>query len=119
MKPLLALAAVLVVASPTLAESRSVLLVVTHDKDGKAQVTVHSDNKQDHRDTATVDEACKALARMKGWGSSVSVHVVTDRLLARKDRKALFDAIDANAWLDLSYYGRETPKNLAEHFLKH
>ncbi len=118
MKPALALLAVLVWTAPGLAESRPVLVVVTHDKDGKAQVAIHSDDKQDRREAATVAEACKAVAGMKGWGSTVSVSVVTDRPLARKDRKALFDAIDANAWLDLTYYGRETPKNLADHFLK-
>ena len=50
MKPLLTMAAVLALAAPALAESRSVLVVVTHDKDGKAAVTVHSDDKQDRRD---------------------------------------------------------------------
>lgn len=118
MKPALALLAVLVWTAPGFAESRSVLVVVTHDKDGKAQVAIHSDDKQDRREAATVAEACKAVTGMKGWGSTVSVYVVTDRTLARKDRKALFDAIDANVWLDLPYYGRDTPKNLADHFLK-
>ncbi|HJZ58528.1 MAG TPA: hypothetical protein VKE74_26540 [Gemmataceae bacterium] len=118
MKPSLALAAVLALVAPALAESRSVLLVVAHDTDGKAMVTIHSDDKQDRRDGATVGEACRAVAGMKGWGSTVGVYVVTDRPLSRKDRRALFDAIDANAWLDLSYYGRETPKNLADHFLE-
>ena len=118
MKPALALFAVLLWSAPGLAESRSVLVVVTHDKDGQAQVAIHSDDKADRREAATVAEACKAVTGMKGWGSVVSVSVVTDRALSKKDRKALFDAIDANAWLDLSYYGRDTPKNLADHFLK-
>src|SRR3954468_2822094 len=38
MKPAVALFAVLVWAAPSFAESRSVLVVVTHDKDGKARV---------------------------------------------------------------------------------
>src|SRR5947209_5807848 len=101
MKPVLALLAVVVWTAPGFAESRSVLVVVTHDKDGKAQVAIHSDDKQDGRGAGTVAEACKAVAGMKGWGSVVSLSVVTDRTLAKKDRKALFDAIDANAWLDL------------------
>lgn len=117
--PLPAIVFALLASAPQVrAESRSVLLVVTHDKDGKATVAVHSDDKQDRREAATVEEACKAVAGMKGWGSTVRVSVATDRALARKDRKALFDAIDGNAWLDLSSYGREAPKNLAEHFLK-
>lgn len=118
MKPVLALLAVVVWTAPGLAESRSVLVVVTHDTDGTAQVAVHSDDKQDRREAATVAEACKAVAGMKGWGSGVSVAVVTDRSLSRKDRKELFDAIDANVWLNLTHYGRDTPKNLADHFLK-
>ncbi|HJZ53760.1 MAG TPA: hypothetical protein VKE74_02320 [Gemmataceae bacterium] len=118
MKPSLALAAVLTLAASALAESRSVLVVVAHDTDGKAKVTIYSDDKQDSRDAVTVEEACKAVAGMKGWGSTVGVYLVTDRPLSRKDRKALFDAVDANDWLDLSYYGREAPKNLADHFLK-
>lgn len=118
MKPLLTLVALLAPAAPCLAESRAVLVVVTQDKDGKAAVTVYSDDKPDRRRAVTVDEACKAVAAMKGWGSAVNVFVVTDRPLGRKDRKALFDAIDDNPWLELSYYGREAPKNLAEYFLK-
>jgi uncharacterized protein (TIGR03067 family) len=117
-KALLSLTVVLAISAPALAESRSVLLVVTHDKDGKAAVTVHSDDTQDRREAAAVEEACKAVAGMKGWGSVVNVHVVTDRRMSRKDRKALFDAIDANAWLDLASYGPEAPKVLADHFLK-
>lgn len=118
MKRIIALAALLVLTPQARAESRSVLVVVTHDKDGKAKVTVYSDDEQDRRKTATVGEACKAIAGMKGWGSAVGVFVVTDQILGRKDRKALFNAIDGNAWLDLSYYGREVPKNLTDHFLK-
>jgi hypothetical protein len=118
MQRLLAVSAVLALAAPALAESRSVLVVTTHDKDGKAKVTVHSDDRQDRRQEVPVGEACKAVAAMRGWGSTVGVYVVTDRPLSRTDRKALFEAIDANHWLDLSYYGREAPKNLADHFLR-
>lgn len=118
MRPALALLLVLVWSATGFAESRSVLVVVIHDQEGKAQVAIHSDDKQDRREAATVTEACKAVAGMKGWGSVVSVSVVTDRTLSKKDRKALFDAIDANVWLDLAHYGRDTPKNLADHFLK-
>ena len=46
------------------------------------------------------------------------MYVVTGQQLGRKDRQALFAAIDTNHELDLSYYGREAPKNLADHFLK-
>src|SRR5688500_3598819 len=117
MRLALTLFAVLLWSAPGFAESRSVLLVVTHDKGGQPQGMIHSDDKADRREAATVAEACKAVAGMKGWGSVVSVSVVTDRTLLKKDRKALFDTIDANAWLDLTYYGRDTPKNLADHFL--
>lgn len=118
MKPLLTLTVVLALSAPARAESRSVLLVVTHDKAGKATVAVHSDDTADRRAAATIEEACKAVAGMKGWGSVVNVSVVTDRRMSRKDRKALFDAIDGNAWLDLASYGPEAPKHLADHFLK-
>jgi hypothetical protein len=118
MKSLLVVSAILAMADPVLAESRSVLAVITHDKGGMAKVTVHSDDKRDRRQEVAVDEACKAVAAMKGWGSMVNVYVVTDRPLSQADRKALFVAIDANHWLDLSYYGREAPRNLTDHFLK-
>jgi hypothetical protein len=110
--------ALIVTAFQARAESRSVLVVVSHDKDGNAKVSIHSDDKMDRREAVTVDAACKTVVDMKGWGSTVNVFIVTDRVLARKDRKALFDTIDANHWLDLSYYGREAPKNLTDHFLK-
>jgi hypothetical protein len=118
MKPVLAFVAVLALSGPALAESRSVLVVVTHDKDGKAKTAVYSDDKQDRREATVVEEAAKSVAGMKGWGSAVSVYVVTDRRMSRNDRKALFDALDGNAWLDLAYYGDQAPKNLAEYFLK-
>jgi uncharacterized protein (TIGR03067 family) len=115
MKPLLTLAAVLAVAGPALAESRSVLVVVTH-KAGKASVTIHSDDKVDRRRDVTVADACKAVAAMRGWGSSVNVYLVTDRALSRADRQALFDAIDGNVILALDHYGRQAPTHIAEHF---
>lgn len=118
MKFALSLAVVLACSAPALAESRSVLIVVTHDRDAKATVSVYSDDTEDRRAAVTVGEACKAVSGMKGWGSIVSVHVVTDRAMAKKDRRALFDAIDDNLWLDLTSYGTETPKHLAEYFLK-
>jgi hypothetical protein len=118
MKPLLVVSAVLALAAPALAEGRSVLVVLAHDRDGQVTAAVHSDDKKDARKEASVGEACKAVAAMTGWGSTVRVYVVTDRPLARADRKALFDAIDGNHWLDLAFYGREAPKNLADHFLK-
>lgn len=62
---------------------------MTHDKAGKAAVTIHSDDPADRRDAAPVDEACKAVASMKGWKSAVNVYVVTGQRLARKDRQAL------------------------------
>jgi hypothetical protein len=118
MKSVLTLAALVALAVPVLAESRSVLVVVTHDKAGKATVAIHSDDQADRREAATVDEALKAVERMRGWGSVVSVAVVTDRPLSPMNRKALFDAIDGNGMLELDHYGREAPKNLADHFLK-
>src|SRR5262245_37854912 len=78
------------------AESRSVLIVIAHDKDRKAKVTIYSDDKQDRREGVTVEEAVKSIGEMRGWGSIVFVAVVTDRGLARKDRKQLFAAIDDN-----------------------
>lgn len=102
MKPSLTLVAAPCSAGAAFAESRSVLVVVTHGKDGKVTVAIHSDDKEDRREVATVEEACKAISDMKGWGSTVSVSVVTGQRMARKDRKALLDAIDTNAWLDLA-----------------
>jgi hypothetical protein len=99
------------------AESRSVLVLVTQPKD-QTLVTIHSDDKQDWRNGVTVDEACKAIAGIKGWGSVVTIFVATDRAMPRKERKALFDAIDANGVLGLMYYGTETPKHLSDYFLK-
>ena len=118
MRRLLAVSAALALAVPALGESRSVLVVTTHDKDGSVRVTVHSDDERDRRTGVTVGEACQAVAGMRGWGSTVNVYVVTDRPLSRTDRTALFEAIDANHWLDLASYGREAPKNLADHFLR-
>ena len=117
MKSWLAIATVLLTISPLFAESRSVLVVVTHGKDGRAKAAVYSDDKQDRRAAGTVEEACKAIAGMKGWGSLVRVYVVTDQPMARKDRMAVFEAIDSNNWLDLSYYGPQAPRNLIDHFL--
>ena len=118
MRRLLAVSAALALAAPALAEGRSVLVVLTHDQDGTVTAAVHSDDERDRRTGATVGEACRAVAGMRGWGSTVNVYVVTDRPLSRADRKALFDAIDGNHWLDLASYGRAAPKNLADHFLK-
>jgi hypothetical protein len=118
MKLLLTIATVLLLASPALAESRSILVVVTHDMAGKAKAAVYSDEKAERRDAGPVEEACKALAGAHGKGSVISVYVVTDQPMNRNDRKALFAAIDDSALRELAYYGPEAPKHLAERFLK-
>jgi hypothetical protein len=71
--------AVLLLTAPAFAERRSVLLVVTLDKEGNAKVAIHSDDKGGHTEAVTMGDG-----QSKG------------HKLDRKDRKALFDAIDAN-----------------------
>ena len=118
MKSVLAFVAVLPLSAPASAESRSVLVVVTHDKDGKATAAVYSDEQRERRAAGPVEEACKAISGVPGKGSIVSVHVVTDQPMGKRDRKALFATIDDSVRLELAYYGPETPKHLAERFLK-
>src|SRR3954468_12081501 len=98
MKTLLSLAVSLLLAGPALAEYRVVLIRVSHTKEGKPLVTIRSDDKQDRTETASVDEACKAIKQMKGWGSAVGVFVVTDRGLKGPEAKKLLGAILDNVW---------------------
>ena len=118
MKTLLSLVVGLMLAGPVLAEYRVVLIRVSHTKEGKALVTIRSDDKQDRTESASVDEACKAIRQMKGWGSAVGVHVVTDRSLKGPEAKQLLGAILDNVWLGLISLGQEMPKGVAAEWLK-
>jgi len=119
LKPILAGLALLFATSQVRAEYRTVLIQVKQDKEKKkTTVTIHSDEEKEQKTAISVDEAVKILANMKGWGSSVGVYIAAERLLEREDRKKLLDAVDDNIWLELEYFGREVPKNVADHFLK-
>lgn len=118
MKIVLPLAVGLVLAGPALAEYRVVLIRVAHTKEGKPLVTIRSDAKADRREGVSVDEACKAIKQMTGWGSAVGVHVVSDRGLMGPEAKRLLGAILDNCWLTLLTLGWEAPKDLPAEWLK-
>jgi hypothetical protein len=118
MKTLLTLAVGLVLIGPARAEYRVVLIRVAHAKDGKEAVTIRSDAKADRREAVSVDEACKAIKQMTGWGSAVGVFVVSDRGLAGPEAKKLLGTILDNWQLTLVSLGQEVPKGLPAEWLK-
>jgi hypothetical protein len=112
--------ALLLFASEVRAEYRTVLVRVTQDKEKKASVTIHSDEKKEQKSAVSVDIAVKVLAEMEGWGSTVGVYAVCDKSIGRDDVKKLLGAVHENAWLELEYFGRDgkgIPKAVVEHFL--
>ncbi|MCI0683293.1 MAG: hypothetical protein L0Y71_14415 [Gemmataceae bacterium] len=118
MKPTFAGLILLLVVSQAHAEYRTVLVQIDQDKDKNARVTIHSDEKKEQNSRVSVDEAAKVLRQMEGWGSAVGVYVASERGVRRDDRKKVLDAIHANLWLELEYYGREVPKVVGDYFLK-
>jgi uncharacterized protein (TIGR03067 family) len=110
--------ALLLAASHAHAEYRTVLVQIKQNKDKNTAVTIHSDEKKEHKTAVSVDEAVKIIGEMKGWGSSVGVYVVSDRSVARADSKKLLAAVSDNHWLELEYFGRDVPKGVGDHFLK-
>src|SRR5687768_15817502 len=99
MKTLLSLVIGLVLAGPALAEYRVVLIRITHPKEGKPLVTIRSDAPADRREGVSVEEACKAIKQMTGWGSAVGVHVVSDGGMRNPVDRQLLRAITDNWWL--------------------
>jgi hypothetical protein len=119
--------ALLASAAPAQAESRSVLILIEHKKDGKPQVTIRSDEEKDRRRAGSLDDASTALKAMQGWGSIVHVFIVSDQPLEAADSKKLRQAVADNSWLELAYLreGREVAhrgdrlaKSFADHYLK-
>lgn len=109
--------AALLVVKQAHAETRGVLILVKQHGDGKASVTIYSEEKQDRRSAVSVAAAVKALAGMRGWGSKVNVYVTSDRGGRRDDVRKLLGAILDNGWLDLEFFGREVPKGIGGRFL--
>ena len=118
MNRILAGLTVLAVVSQTHAEYRTVLVQVKQDKDHKASVAIHSDEKKEQRSAVSVDDAVKVIGEMKGWGSRVGVYVTSERAVPRADLKKLLAAVNDNPWLDLEYFGREVPRVVADHYLR-
>jgi hypothetical protein len=118
MKTLLTLAVGLILVGPAHAEYRIVLIRVHHAKDGKQTVTIRSDVKADRTEAASVDDACKAVKQMTGWGSAVGVHIVSDGgVLAPVDPKLLRAILD-NWQMNLVSVDAEIPKGLSADWLK-
>lgn len=118
MKTVLSWIAALVVlasAAQAAAEYRTVLLRAKSDAAGKVTFAIDSDVKEERRQEATVEEAAKVVAGMKGWGSAVGVYIVVEKDAAFHG-KPILKAIADNVWLELVYLGPDLPKHLAEHF---
>jgi uncharacterized protein (TIGR03066 family) len=118
MKPILAGLVVLLVVSQARAEYRTVLIQLKQGPDKKASVTIHSDEKQEQKSAASVDDAVKVIGAMRGWGSQVGLYITSDRAIPSADLKKLLAAVLDNPWLQLEYFGHATPKVVADHFLK-
>jgi hypothetical protein len=118
MKPFLAGLVVFVVATQSPAEYRTVLIQITHDKENKASVAIHSDEKNEQKSAVSLDDSVKLLCDIKGSGSQVGVYVIPDRAVPRAGLKKLLAAINDNPSLTLEYFGHDVPKEVAEHFLK-
>ena len=116
-KAVLVALALLVLAAPGRAEYRTVLVQVKQEN-GKAAVTIHSDDKKDRRSAVSVDEAVKALGAMTGWGSGVGVYVASAEGVREEDLKRLHAAVKGNIWLSLMQARGEAPQRLRNHFLK-
>ena len=91
-------------------EYRTVLIVVTHTKDGNPQVKIRSDSKDEQKESISVDQACGVIKNMVGSGSSVGVWVALEKGLAGRDAEKLLKAIFDNVWLRLEYLGPDIPK---------
>jgi len=101
-------------AIPAHAEYRTVLVHVTHSKDGKPQVSINSDVKEEQKVKISVDDACAIIKKMLGWGSSVGVSVVLEKGLDGGAAEKLLKSLRENWWLNLTYIGPDIPKQWAD-----
>src|SRR5215469_14903723 len=118
MRRILAGLTVLVLVVQAHAEYRTVFIQVKQDKEKKASVTIHSDEKKEQKSAASVVDAVKVIGEMKGWRSQVGVYITAERTIPGADVKRLLAAVNDNLWLDLEYFGREIPTIVEDHFLK-
>jgi hypothetical protein len=105
----------LVLPAQARAEYRVVLIEAKQEK-GKSAFTIYSDDKQDRRSGASLDEAVKAIKGMQGWGSSVGVYFSPNNTVPAEDADKIRAAIQANFWLGL--FQSEVPRHLRDHFRK-
>ncbi|MGH8502529.1 MAG: hypothetical protein ACREVE_08645 [Gammaproteobacteria bacterium] len=102
-------------------EYRSVLIVVTHAREARPQVTIRSeleDEQDEQKESMSVDQACKLIKKMAGSMSAIEVSVVLEGGLAGRDAEKLLKAIFDNAWLTLTYLGPDMPKEFPAIALK-
>jgi len=110
--------AVFAVCVPLLvrAESRSIALDVHRAEDKTVKVSMYSDVKEEKQKDISIAKATEILKKAKGWGSSVSVAIVTDNGVDLSVYLPLLQAIAGNG-LDLAILKQKHWRG--EQILKH
>ena len=117
MKTILAVLCIVgLVPGVALAESRSIALQITKGTNQVVSVSIYSEVQTEKKQNVSVSEAAKILKDAKGWGSMVSVVILTDGA-DLKEYMPIVQAIVENAWLGLDTI--KPKRGMADHILKH
>lgn len=114
----------IVLASGTsaFAEARSIVVWLERPEQGLPKVTVYSDEKTESKKGVDLSEAALILRKAQGWGSGVSVFILSETPIEIKDYLVLLEGMKENGWLNLMAIevsnGRPFSDS-ATHLLKH
>jgi hypothetical protein len=110
-------------ATSAFAESRSIVVWLDRPEQGPSTATVYSDEKKENNKNIDLPTAAAILKQAQGWGSAVSVFILSDRSIETRDYIILLEGMKENGWLQLTSievsHDRSSFSGTASHLLKH
>lgn len=83
------------------AEERSIVVFLNRPEQGPLKVTLYSDEKTESKKGIDLSEAALILRNAQGWGSGVSVFILSETPIEIKDYLVLLEGMKENGWLTL------------------
>ena len=87
--------------SSALAEARSIIVWLDRPQQGPSTATIYSDEKKESRKKIKLADAALILKEAQGWGSSVSVFILSEGAIETRDYIVLLEGMKENGWLHL------------------
>jgi hypothetical protein len=104
------------------AEARSIVVWLDRPQQGPSKVSIYSDEKKEEKRNIDLAEAALVLEEAQGWGSGVSVFILSETAIETRDYLTLLEGMKENVWLYLRAIEVSHSRSFsdsASHLLKH